>query len=512
MKTTRIHIKNLFGISETELDGRSIEVTGSNGVGKTSIIDSIKYALTNDSSRDYVIKNGESEGEIFIETDTGLTIDRKKRVNQADYKNIRQDGKPVQSPEAFVRELFTPLQIDPVKFTQMSRQEQNRIILDLIEFDWDLNWIKEKFGEIPQGVDYQQNILQVLNDIQSEKGVYFQTRQDINREIRNKTAFISDIAKDIPQGFQAEKWEAYDLSEAYTKITKAQEYNSRIERAKLFKDSYDNKVRGYQAEMEIAVSNLKSAIAAEREQLTSEILPENCTEVTVPVLIVIHNAGIKILTASSYYSRQANDLRAGAAADHYLCSAVIFPFKIMFHILSSRGQPRPLVKSFIHRILSKLHNFSGFYLTQCCDPIFAFYYCSKADMTTLFDHTAMVHDSAQIDDTATFHCHICIDNSFRKNHNALFDRCGRTYISCRMHNSGKSAVCSSYFIAPRQAKLVISKGRNKFRIVSNIFSKKIKRAVGKSIVQHSYHIIAQLFRNVLNSICISACTEDDQLL
>lgn len=271
MKTTRIHIKNLFGISETELDGRSIEVTGSNGVGKTSIIDSIKYALTNDSSRDYVIKNGESEGEIFIETDTGLTIDRKKRVNQADYKNIRQDGKPVQSPETFVRELFTPLQIDPVKFTQMSRQEQNRIILDLIEFDWDLNWIKEKFGEIPQGIDYKQNILQVLNDIQSEKGVYFQTRQDINREIRNKTAFISDIAKDIPQGFQAEKWETYDLSEAYTKITKAQEYNSRIERAKLFKDSYDNKVRGFQAEMEIAVSNLKSAIAAEREQLTSEI-------------------------------------------------------------------------------------------------------------------------------------------------------------------------------------------------------------------------------------------------
>lgn len=271
MKTTKIHIKNLFGISETELDGRSIEVTGSNGVGKTSIIDSIKYALTNDSSRDYVIKNGESEGEIFIETDTGLTIDRKKRVNQADYKNIRQDGKPIQSPEAFVRELFTPLQIDPVKFTQMSRQEQNRIILDLIEFNWDLNWIKEKFGEIPQGVDYQQNILQVLNDIQSEKGVYFQTRQDINREIRNKTAFISDIAKDIPQGFQAEKWETYDLSEAYTKITKAQEYNSRIERAKLFKDSYDNKVRGYQAEMEIAVSNLKSAITVEREQLTSEI-------------------------------------------------------------------------------------------------------------------------------------------------------------------------------------------------------------------------------------------------
>lgn len=271
MKTTRIHIKNLFGITETELDGRSIEVTGSNGVGKTSIIDSIKYALTNDSSRDFVIKNGENEGEIFIETDTGLCIDRKKRVNQSDYKNIRQDNKPVASPEAFLRTLFTPLQIDPIKFTQMSNQEQNRIILDLIVFDWDLNWIKEKFGEIPQGVDYQQNILQVLNDIQSENGVYFQTRQDVNREIRNKRAFVADIAKDIPQGFQADKWDNYDLSEAYTKITKAQEYNSRIERAKIFKDSYDNKIRGYQAEMEIAVSNMKSAIASERESLTAEI-------------------------------------------------------------------------------------------------------------------------------------------------------------------------------------------------------------------------------------------------
>ena len=134
MKTTRILIKNLFGISETELDGRSIEVTGTNGAGKTSIIDAVKYALTNDSERDYIIRQGENEGEILVETDTGLSINRKKRANQADYKNIRKNGTPVQSPESVIRELFTPLQIDPVKFTQMTKQEQNRTILDLIEF------------------------------------------------------------------------------------------------------------------------------------------------------------------------------------------------------------------------------------------------------------------------------------------------------------------------------------------------------------------------------------------
>ena len=46
MKATKIKIKNLFGITETELDGRSVEITGTNGTGKTSVIDSIRYALT----------------------------------------------------------------------------------------------------------------------------------------------------------------------------------------------------------------------------------------------------------------------------------------------------------------------------------------------------------------------------------------------------------------------------------------------------------------------------------
>ena len=150
-------------------------------MGKTSILDAIRYALTNNSERDYIVKKGEVEGEILIETDTGLSINRKKRTQSSDYKSIKQNEKEVNSPETFLKDIFTPMQLNPVEFTQMSKQEQNRIILDLIEFDWDLNWIKEQFGEIPAGVDYTQNILEVLNEIQSENGEYYKARQDINR-------------------------------------------------------------------------------------------------------------------------------------------------------------------------------------------------------------------------------------------------------------------------------------------------------------------------------------------
>ena len=270
MKTTRIKIRNLFGITETELDGRSVELTGSNGVGKTSVIDALRYALTNKSDRNIIVRQGEKEGEILIETDTGLSIDRKKRTEQSDYKSVKENGREIMAPENFLKQLFTPLQLDPVAFTLMDEKSKNRAILDLIEFDWDLSFINEKFGEVPSWVNYEQNILEVLSDMQSENGEWFKERQNVNRDIRNKQAFIEDIAKDIPENYQADKWESYDLGAAYKKLEQMKEINSRIERAKLFRSSYDNKLRKLEADKMIEVTSAEKAIAAEREALLAD--------------------------------------------------------------------------------------------------------------------------------------------------------------------------------------------------------------------------------------------------
>lgn len=271
MKTTKIKIRNLFGITETELDGRSVELTGANGVGKTSVIDAFRYALTNKSDRNIIVRQGEKEGEILIETDTGLSIDRKKRTEQADYKSVKENGKEVMAPENFLRQLFTPLQLDPVAFTLMDEKSKNRAILDLIEFDWDLNFINEKFGEIPSWVNYEQNILEVLSDMQSENGQWFKERQNVNRDMRNKQAFIEDIAKDIPANYQAEKWENYDIGAAYKNLEQMKEHNSRIERAKLFHSNYDSKLRKLEADKMIEISAAEKAIATERETLIADI-------------------------------------------------------------------------------------------------------------------------------------------------------------------------------------------------------------------------------------------------
>lgn len=271
MKITKLKIKNLFGISEYEAGDKSVELSGKNGTGKTSVIDAIRFALTNKSERDYIVRNGESEGEIFIETDSGLTIDRKSRTNKSDYKSIKSSGKQVPNPESFLRDIFTELQLNPVEFMSMDKKKQNAIILDMIEFDWDINWIKNQFGEIVPDINYEQNILQVLNDIQAENGYYFTTRQDLNRDIRNKRAFVTDIASTLPVGYEADKWANANLGDIYKQIETIRSQNERIEKARTIVDNRDNKVRKFEADKEIQLTALEREMSSKRNQIDRDI-------------------------------------------------------------------------------------------------------------------------------------------------------------------------------------------------------------------------------------------------
>lgn len=271
MKITKIKIKSLFGISEYEADGKNVELAGKNGTGKTSVIDAIRYALTNSSDRDYIIKNGETEGEIYIEMDNGLSIDRKARTAMTDYKSVKQNGNVVTSPEAFLKSIFTPLQLSPMEFISMDKKTQNATILDMIQYDWGLDTIKGWFGELPPDVNYEQNILAVLNDIQAENGYYFMHRQDINREIRAKKAVIEDIGSSLPPDYDGSRWEEANLSELYTEIERIRKENETIEKAKRLRDNHDGKIRAFQAEKEVSLAALDREMGQQEKNIESEL-------------------------------------------------------------------------------------------------------------------------------------------------------------------------------------------------------------------------------------------------
>ena len=271
MKISKLQIKCLFGIREFAWDGKNIEISGKKGVGKSSIVDAIRLALTNKSGREYIITQGEKEGEVLIETDSGARVNRKLRTEKADYKSIKQSGEKDEKTEAFLREIFTELQLNPVEFAHMTTEEQNRIILDLIKFDCDLNWIKAQFEEIPPEVDYDQNILNVLHDIQSENGYYFKTRQEMNREIRNKQAFITEVAEALPKDYDVATWQSANLAEIYKKIETIRNNNSWIEKARTAVNSRDGKVRSFQADYEIDKGAIEKETTTTRTSLEKQI-------------------------------------------------------------------------------------------------------------------------------------------------------------------------------------------------------------------------------------------------
>lgn len=270
MKITKIRIKNLFGIKELEIDGKDKEISGDNATGKSSVIDAIKYALQNKSDRKFIIRKGEEEGEIFIETDSGLSVNRKKRTNKADYKMIK-DGGRTENSEAFLREIFTELQLNPVEFISMDEKDQNRIILDMVEFEWDINWIKEQFGEIVPQIDYEQNILCVLRDIQTDGGYYYNFRQDKNREAKNKQAMVEEIAGKLPKDYNAAKWEGVKLGDLFKKIEVIRNKNSQIEKAQSVIENRDNKVRALKADFEIDKGAIEKETDSNRNRLNNDI-------------------------------------------------------------------------------------------------------------------------------------------------------------------------------------------------------------------------------------------------
>lgn len=272
MKISKLVIKNIFGVSNITLDGKSIELQGTNGAGKSSVIDAIKLALTNSSNRKYITKDGAKEGTIYIEMDNGLSIDRRKRTDKSDYNLIKdENGEKINSPETFLKDIFTPLQLEPVEFLSMSEKEQNKLLLNLIEFDKDkTEYITEKFGPI-NWVDYSNSILEILNEIQAKDGKFYQDREEINRNIRALNAVITDIAKNIPENYDAEKWRNFTLSDKYEELNKNKTYNEKIDKSIAYKEDYDNKIKQIETIENNTLLQIEKDIAEEKTKINTEI-------------------------------------------------------------------------------------------------------------------------------------------------------------------------------------------------------------------------------------------------
>ena len=174
MKITKLeaeNVKRLVAVSITP-DGNMVVIGGKNGAGKSSILDSIEYAL---GGKRHIcekpLRNGTESGHIILETEKYIV----KRTFTADGGGSitvkSPDGRlSVTKPQDLLDALMGDLSFDPLAFTRMDSKKQAETFMRLLSLDF--------------------------TALDGEYLTLEQERRDINRDARALKSVIDSIPAD----------------------------------------------------------------------------------------------------------------------------------------------------------------------------------------------------------------------------------------------------------------------------------------------------------------------------
>lgn len=266
MKIKAIKINNFLGVDEFNYNPKNITILeGPKGSGKSSVLEAIETAVSNNRRRTEVVKHGAEEGTLFIEMDNGLEINRKVRSEKADYLKLSQQGKGIKSTESELRKFLSGDIFRPLDFINMKPSEQTTIILNMIKMDYSDEEINKWFGkDVLSNINTSKHLLQILKDIEVK---FYSERQEINREIKVLESQVRGIEKSLPDNYDGEEWRNKSIQEYYNKVSEAQKINNWINEAKTLQSGIQVKIDAINSDLE----NNKSKIELKYKDLESDI-------------------------------------------------------------------------------------------------------------------------------------------------------------------------------------------------------------------------------------------------
>lgn len=198
------NVKRLVAV-EIRPDGNLVQITGKNGQGKTSVLDSIWWCLTGATHVQAVpIRHGATEARIrldlgdLIATRTFKVKDGGEYTTSIEVKNA--DGAKFPSPQRMLDGLIDSLAFDPLAFARMEPRAQ---------FD-----ALRKF--VP-GVDFEK--IDMLNKAD------YDARTEANRKAKDARAAAAQIV--VPDNTPADP---VDTAKLVAELEKAGQHNASIER------------------------------------------------------------------------------------------------------------------------------------------------------------------------------------------------------------------------------------------------------------------------------------------
>lgn len=140
VKLTSTNFKRIKAVHiEPDKDGNLVIISGKNGQGKSSVLDSITAALGGTSSKTTPrpIRDGEKSAEIVLETEE-LIVTRKFTASGSTLTVKSHDGATYSQGQSKLNELIGKLSLDPLAFTQLEDKKQLAQLLALVDLPFDV--------------------------------------------------------------------------------------------------------------------------------------------------------------------------------------------------------------------------------------------------------------------------------------------------------------------------------------------------------------------------------------
>lgn len=225
------NIKRLVAV-EISPDGNLVQITGRNGAGKTSVLDSIWWALAGATHIQAApIRHGATKARIMLDLGELLVTRTFRRASDNDKVTTSltvqsADGAVFKSPQKMLDDLLGELSFDPLAFARAKPADQIDMLRRLVP-----------------GVDFDE--IERLNQRD------YETRRDINRrakELRAQAAAI-EASAEIP--------EPIDEAELVAKLEEAGEHNAEIERRKARRLAVQDEIQRLRDAVAIAEDEIK---------------------------------------------------------------------------------------------------------------------------------------------------------------------------------------------------------------------------------------------------------------